>query len=343
MSFDFLDLNTTWFVLIAFLFTGYAILDGFDLGIGILHLFVKGDRERRLMLNAIGPVWDGNEVWLIAAGGALFAAFPSVYATVFSGFYTALVLLLASLILRAISIEFRSKREHPGWRQFWDTGFWLGSVLSSVLLGVALGNVAVGVPLDPRGEFAGNFWTLIRPYPILVGITTVALFAMHGATYALLKTEGELYETIRRWTFWALSYFAVCYVVLTISTVFAAPHMIERFKSHPWLFLIPAINAASIVTFWRKVRRGEARHAFAASCVCIAALLSVFAIGVYPNLVRSYPDPSQSLTILNASSSPNTLAIMLTIAIIGMPIVLAYTLLIHYLFRGKVKLEKSGY
>jgi cytochrome d ubiquinol oxidase subunit II len=183
------DLNSIWFILIGVLFTGYAILDGFDLGIGALHLFTKNDEERRIMLNSIGPVWDGNEVWLVTGGGALFAAFPNVYATAFSGFYLALMLLLAALIFRAVAIEFRSKRPERWWRQTWDIGFSAGSILSALLIGVALGNIAWGVPIGADGEFAGTFLGLLKPYPILIGVTTVALFMMHGAIYGVMKTE----------------------------------------------------------------------------------------------------------------------------------------------------------
>ena len=164
-----LDLNTIWFILIGVLFTGYAMLDGFDLGVGALHLFTKNDEERRVMLNAIGPVWDGNEVWLVTGGGALFAAFPNVYATVFSGFYLAFVLLLVALIFRAVAIEFRSKQPMRWWRQMWDIGFSAGSILSSLLIGVAMGNIAWGIPIDDRGEFAGTFWSLLHPYRAAAG------------------------------------------------------------------------------------------------------------------------------------------------------------------------------
>ena len=190
MNFGSLDLNAIWFILIGVLFMGYAMLDGFDLGVGALHLFTRSDEERRVMLNAIGPVWDGNEVWLVTGGGALFAAFPNVYATVFSGFYLAFVLLLVALIFRAVAIEFRSKQPMRWWRQMWDIGFSAGSILSSLLIGVAMGNIAWGIPIDDRGEFAGTFWSLLHPYPLLLGVTTVALFMMHGAIYALMKTEG---------------------------------------------------------------------------------------------------------------------------------------------------------
>src|SRR5512140_3278766 len=181
MNFGAIDLNTVWFLLIGVLFTGYAMLDGFDLGVGALHLFTNDDQERRLMLNAIGPVWDGNEVWLVTGGGALFAAFPNVYATVFSGFYLAFVFLLVALIFRAVAIEFRSKQPMRWWRQMWDVGFSLGSILSSLLIGIAMGNIAWGVPLDSRHEFLGGFTDLLHPYALLVGVTTLALFMMHGA------------------------------------------------------------------------------------------------------------------------------------------------------------------
>ena len=167
------DLNTIWFILVGILFTGYAMLDGFDLGIGALHLFTDKDEERRIMLNAIGPVWDGNEVWLVTGGGALFAAFPAVYATAFSGFYLAFYLLLAALIFRGVAIEFRSKRPELWWRQMWDVSFAAGSVLSSLLIGITLGNLAWGIPIDANGEFAGTFLGLLKPYPLLVGITTI--------------------------------------------------------------------------------------------------------------------------------------------------------------------------
>src|SRR6516225_10935782 len=165
-----LDLNTVWFVLVGVLFTGYAMLDGFDLGIGALHLFTKDDTERRILINAIGPVWDGNEVWLVTGGGALFAAFPGVYATVFSGFYLAFVLLLVALIFRAVAIEFRSKQPMLWWRRMWDVGFSVGSLLSSLLIGVAMGNIAWGVPLDNQGEFTGSFLSLLGPYPLMLGV-----------------------------------------------------------------------------------------------------------------------------------------------------------------------------
>src|SRR3989338_3916968 len=194
IDFTHLDLNLIWFVMIGILFSGYAMLDGFDLGVGALHLFAKTDHERRIMINAIGPVWDGNEVWLVTGGGALFAAFPDVYATLASGFYLAVMLLLCSLIFRAVAIEFRSKQPMKWWRQMWDVAFSLASILGSLLIGIALGNLVRGIPLDAQHEYAGTFLGLLNPYALLVGVTTLALCMMHGAIYLVLKTDGALHR-----------------------------------------------------------------------------------------------------------------------------------------------------
>jgi cytochrome bd ubiquinol oxidase subunit II len=325
------------------LFPGYAMLDGFDLGVGALHLFTKTDQERRTMLNAIGPVWDGNEVWLVTGGGALFAAFPNVYATVFSGFYLAFVLLLVALIFRAVAIEFRSKQPMRWWRQMWDIGFSAGSLLSSLLIGVAMGNIAWGVPIDSRGEFAGTFTSLLGPYPLLVGVTTVALFMMHGAIYALMKTEGELHDKIRGWINHCIIFFIICYAITTMATLIYVPHMAARIRAHPWLFSIAVVNMLAIANIPREIHLGRDWRAFVSSCAAMIALMGLFGLEMYPNLVLSNPDPANSLNIHNASSSTKTLGIMLTIALIGVPVVLAYTVSIYWIFRGKVKLDRMSY
>ncbi len=343
MNFGDLDLPTVWFVLVGVLFTGYAMLDGFDLGIGALHLFTKTDEERRLMLNSIGPVWDGNEVWLVTGGGALFAAFPEVYATVFSGFYLAFVLLLVALIFRAVAIEFRSKQPMRWWRQMWDVSFAAGSVLSSFLIGVAMGNIAWGVPLDERHEFAGSFLGLLHPYALLLGVTTVALFMMHGAIYALMKTEGPLHEKLRGWINHTIIFFIICYAVTTMATLLYVPHMAARVRAHPWLFSVALLNMLAIANIPREIHHGRPGWAFVSSCVAMAALMGLFGLEMYPHLVLSNPEPAHSLTIYNAASSPRTLAIMLTIALIGLPVVLAYTISIYWIFRGKVKLTPMSY
>jgi cytochrome d ubiquinol oxidase subunit II len=343
MNFDGLDLNTIWFLLVGVLFTGYAMLDGFDLGVGALHLFTRKDEERRVMLNAIGPVWDGNEVWLVTGGGALFAAFPNVYATVFSGFYLAFVLLLVALIFRAVAIEFRSKQPMRWWRQMWDIGFSAGSLLSSLLIGIAMGNIAFGVPIDERGEYAGTFWTLLRPYPILVGITTISLFMMHGSIYALMKTEGQLHVKLRRWVTNCIIFFVMCYASMTMATLLYVPHMAARVRANPWLFSIALTNMLAIANIPREVQRRRNWRAFLSSCVAMVALMTLFGLEMYPNLIFSSPEIANSLTVDNAASSHNTLGIMLVIALIGIPVVLAYTVSIYWIFRGKVKLDKMSY
>jgi cytochrome d ubiquinol oxidase subunit II len=343
MSYEGVDLNTVWFILIGVLFTGYAMLDGFDLGVGALHLFTRTDQERRVMLNAIGPVWDGNEVWLVTGGGALFAAFPNVYATVFSGFYLAFVLLLVALIFRAVAIEFRSKQPMGWWRQMWDIGFAGGSILSSLLIGVAMGNIAWGIPLDDHGEFAGTFWSLLGPYPLLLGVTTVALFMMHGAIYALMKTEGALHDKLRGWINNCIIFFIICYAITTMATLLYVPHMAARVRANPWLFSIALVNMLAIANIPREIHRGRDGSAFLSSCVAMIALMAVFGLEMYPNLVLSNPTAANSLNIHNAASSAKTLSIMLTIAIIGIPVVLSYTVSIYWIFRGKVKLDRMSY
>jgi cytochrome bd ubiquinol oxidase subunit II len=338
-----LDLNSIWFILIGVLFTGYAMLDGFDLGVGALHLFTRKDEERRLMLNAIGPVWDGNEVWLVTGGGALFAAFPNVYATVFSGFYMAFVLLLVALIFRGVAIEFRSKQPMRWWRQMWDIGFSAGSVLSSLLIGVAMGNIAWGIPIDDRGEFAGTFWTLVHPYSLLLGVTTLALFMMHGAIYSLLKTEGPLHDKLRGWINNCVIFFIICYAVTTMATLIYVPHMAARVRANPWLFSIALANMLAIANIPREIHRGRDWWAFLSSCGAMITLMGLFGLEMYPNLVLSSTDPAHSLNIYNAASSQKTLQIMLVIAAIGVPAVLAYTFSIYWIFRGKVKLEPMSY
>jgi cytochrome d ubiquinol oxidase subunit II len=338
-----LDLNAVWFVLVGVLFTGYALLDGFDLGVGALHLFTRTDEHRRIMLNAIGPVWDGNEVWLVTGGGALFAAFPNVYATVFSGFYLAFILLLFALIFRAVAIEFRSKQPMGWWRRMWDVGFAAGSVTSSFLIGVAMGNIAWGVPIDERGEFAGTFLGLLHPYALLLGVTTVALFMMHGSIYVVMKTEGDLQARARKWVNRTIIFFIICYAVTTMATLLYVPHMAARMRANPWLFTVAVVNMLAIANIPREIHHGRDFRAFLSSCVAMIALMGLFGLEMFPHMVLSNPDTANSLTIYNAASSQKTLGIMLTIALIGVPVVLAYTVSIYWIFRGKVKLDRMSY
>ncbi len=339
----FTDLRAVWFILVGALFTGYAILDGFDLGVGALHLFTKTDIERRTMINSIGPVWDGNEVWLVTGGGALFAAFPDVYATVFSGFYVAFMLFLATLIFRAVAIEFRSKEPWPWWRQFWDVSFSAASILASFLMGVALGNIIWGIPIDGEMEFTGSFLGMLHPYALMVGVTTVALFMMHGSIYAVMKTEGALHDKIRRWINPCIIFFIMCYATVTMATLLYVPHMTETVKNHPGFFITGAVSMFAIANIPREIHHGRDFMAFISSCAAMVALMALFGFGMFPDLVYSNPNPSNSLTIYNAASSLKTLKIMLVVACLGVPVVIAYTVSIYWIFRGKVKIDSMSY
>jgi cytochrome d oxidase, subunit II (cydB) len=338
-----LDLNLLWFALVGVLLTGYAILDGFDLGVGILYPFIKGDRERRLALNSIGPLWDGNEVWLVVFGGALFACFPDVYATIFSGFYMAFMLLLTAIIFRAVSIEFRSKVHSPRWRAFFDGTFFLSSFLATFLFGVAVGNMLMGIPVGADKEFQGSFWTLIRPYPLLVGVLTVAMFAMHGAIYLYLKTEHDLQQRVKGWMWTAFGTFMALYILVTMYTLVALPQVVQNFKTLPLAWAVPVLNVLAIANIPRAIYQEKPLYAFLSSCATFAAFVFLLGMALFPNLVPSSLDPAYSLTIYNAASSQKTLGTAAIIALIGMPLVLTYTIIIYWVFRGKVKLGEFSY
>ena len=338
-----MDLNLFWFVMLGILLVGYALLDGFDLGVGILHLFVRKDEDRRILMNSIGPLWDGNEVWLVTFGGAMFAAFPEVYATVFSGFYTAFMGLLFALIFRAVSLEFRGKRENRRWRQFWDGSFFLGSTLATFLLGVAVGNAMQGMPIGPDREFKGVTLDLLKPYPLLVGVLAVATFALHGSLYLYLKTEGELQKRIHRWNWRAFGTFLVLYLFTTIYTVARVPLATRNFDRHPWVWLVVALNILAVANIPRAVHAQRGLYAFISSCATIAALTFFFGVALFPELVHSSLNPAWSLDVYNGASSQKTLAIMRNIAFLGIPFVVAYTAAIFWVFRGKVKLGKFSY
>lgn len=341
---DYDTLTFIWFVMLGILLTGYAILDGFDLGVGILHPFVaKSDHERRLVMNSIGPLWDGNEVWLVTFGGALFAAFPNAYATVFSSFYTAFFLLLTCLIGRAVSLEFRSKVQSRAWRRVWDIGFFLSSITAAMLLGVAGGNVIAGMQIGPLFHYEGSLLGQLHWYPILVGLTTVALFALHGAIYLYLKTEGELQDRVRGRILPLFFVFATMYLVVTIATWFHAPHSVDNLQRYPWLWIVPALNVLAVLNIPRAMHLGRPGYAFFTSTMVIAALACLFSVAIFPNFMRSTIDPEFNVTLTNARSSASTLMIMLWIAAIGMPCVLSYTITIYWIFRGKVQLDPHSY
>lgn len=338
-----MSLEVIWFVLLAALLTGYAILDGFDLGVGILHPLARDERERRLFVNAIGPLWDGNEVWLVTFGGALFAMFPEAYATIFSGFYLAFMLLLAALITRAVSLEFRGKMASEGWRRAWDRAFFTSSLGATLLFGVAVGNGIIGIPLDAHGVFAGGFLDLLGPYQVLVGLLAVALFALHGALFLYLKAEGPVQERLATavWHVWGA--FLTLYLLVTIYTLLVVPEAATNFRHYPWAGLVLVLNVLAIAYIPRALFLRRYGRAFVASTLTIACLVFLFAMAVFPTILHARNDPALSWTIYNAASSPKTLTIGLIIAGIGMPFVLAYTGIVYWTFRGKVVLDDHSY
>ena len=338
-----LDLQAIWFLLIGVLLVGYAILDGFDLGVGMMHLFIaKTDRERRVLLNSVGPVWDGNEVWLLTGGGAIFAAFPKVYATVFSGFYLALMLLLLALVLRAVSLEFRSKVESPAWRSAWDFAFAIGSFLPALLFGVAIGNVMRGIPIGADGEFAGSFLGLLNPFALVVGLLSTAMFLMQGASWLTLRTEGALRSralTVAKGSWFA---FAVLWVAATVLSRLLAPHLWTNY-ARPLAWIVPAVFLVAAILYPFAVRDGKGPRMFTLSSLTIAALIAIMGQALFPFMVPSLGDLTNSLTIQNASSTPLTLKVMLVIALVGMPVVLAYTVFIYRSFVSPVVLDEHSY
>lgn len=331
-----MDLNLIWFVLLGVLLAGYAVLDGFDLGVGMLHLLARTDEERRVLIATIGPVWDGNEVWLVTFGGALLAAFPEAYATIFSGFYFVFMLVLLALIARGLSLDFRSKTESRTWRATCDVVFCVSSGLASLLFGVGVGNAMVGVPLDSRGVYTGGFFDLLNGYTVAVGLLSVTLMIMHGAIFLHLKTTGELHQRIHGWIWRAYGAFVIMFLLVTILTWLTVPRATAPFAHSPLAWLAAVVNFAAVGSIPLAMRRHRSGRAFVASCLSVCALVLLLGVALFPNLVTSAPQPEHSLTIYNAASSPKTLGIMLIIAGTGMPFVILYTSIIYWVFRHRV-------
>ena len=331
-----MDLNTILFLLVGVLVVGYAILDGFDLGVGMLSLLARSKEERNLHVASIGPVWDGNEVWLLATADVLFGAFPLVFTTVFSGFYLAFMLLLVALVARAVAIEFRLLQPSSLWIRFWDWAFGLGSLASALLLGLVVGNVVRGVPIGPGFAWKGSFLGLLNPYAILVGIVSCTLLFMHGAVYLWMKTEGEFSDRLSRIALYAYCVFLLLYGVVIAATVFVSPFLFRKAASLVFLGFTGLLGTAlvSIPIMIRTRRKGVA---FVASSATIALMIIAVASSVYPVLVPSSLNPELSLTIYNAASTPGTLVLVLAIALIGIPIMLGYTFTVYRVFRGPTR------
>lgn len=339
-----MTLENIWFILFVIIVAGYMILDGFDLGVGILHPFVaRTDEERRVNLNSIGPIWDGNEVWLILAGGVLFAAFPFVYASLFSGFYVAFMLVLLVLIMRTVAIEFRSKRPARSWRSLWDIVFFVSSLLIALLLGVAFGNIMEGVTLHENGDITMTLFELLRPFPILMGLTTAFMLATHGAIYLAMKTEGALHDRVRKIAPPLMIVFFALNTVIVFLTAVYREHILIAYLDRVWPVVFPALALVAVVVSYWMLRQGKDLYAFLASAAMIALLIFSAAAGLYPNLLISSLDPAYNLTVYNATAEANALRVMLIIALIGLPFVFLYTAGVYYFFRGKVRLDPTSY
>jgi len=339
-----LDYPTLWFLVVGGLFSGYAILDGFDFGAGAWHLFFKKEQNRRIALNAVGPVWDGNEVWLVIGGGALFAGFPVFYATLFSSLYIPFMLFLLFIIFRAISIEFRGKEEMLWWRKTWDIGYSVSSIMLAFLLGVVLGNVLQGIAVGENYIYTGGvFFEFLNPYAILTGLTTLFLFMAHGASYLLLKTEGRMFDKLTGLLKKGILLFIISYAITTLYTLLYIPHLSDAFTSNPVLFVVPLLTFLSVANLPRLASKKKYKMTFLFSSITISLLLIVVAIELYPTLLISTIDSKYNIDIYNAASSEKSLSIMLMFVAIGVPLILGYTFFVYRTFWGKVKLDETSY
>jgi cytochrome d ubiquinol oxidase subunit II len=334
-----MDLNTIWFILIAVLFIGYFFLEGFDYGVGILLPFIaKEDKDRRAVINTIGPHWDGNEVWLLTAGGAMFAAFSQWYATLFSGFYLALVLMLVGLLVRGVGFEFRSKDENPKWRSFWDWMIFLGSFLPALLWGVALANILEGVPIDAKKNYVGGFFNLLNPYALLAGLTSLVGFTLHGAIFLALKTTDDL--KARAHTLANRLWLPTIALILALVVFgYFATDVFKRLGVDPGVAPIIALGALLAMGWF--LRTGRHGWAFIMNGLGMAFTVVSAFLGLYPRVMVSSLNPDWSLTIYNASSSLYTLQVMTIVAVIFVPIVLVYQGWTYYVFRQRIKRDSK--
>ena len=327
-----MELSVVWFVLIAVLWIGYFVLEGFDFGVGMLvPILGKDDRERRVVINTIGPVWDGNEVWLLVAGGATFAAFPEWYATLFSGFYLPLLLILVALILRNVAFDYRGKRNELAWRQRWDWCIIIGSFVPALLWGVAFGNILRGVPLDADHEYVGGFFNLLNPFALLFGLVTLSVFLTHGAIFVALKTDGVIRERANALAGRIGLVAAGLAVILLVWTNLAHGGL--------WSILASVVAAVALVGGLLANRIGREGWAFVGTATAIAFFVAAAFLALFPNVMPSYPNPENSLTVVNASSTPYTLTIMTWAAVVLTPIVVAYQAWTYWVFRKRISVQ----
>ncbi len=345
---------TVWFWLVAALLTMYVVLDGFDLGAGAIYPMVaRSDVERRTVLRSIGPVWDANEVWLLAAGGSLVMAFPRLYASSFSGFYLPLMTVLWLLVLRAVALEFRSHVENVVWRPFWDAVFWGASTLLAVFLGAALGNVVRGVPLDSEGYFFSPLWTnfatrgerigILDWYTVTVGVTSLLALAHHGALWVALKTHDPVRGRSAKLASWVWPPLVVAVVLMTGLTFRVQPHVPQRLAQQPLGTVFPALAVVGLAVSWWMGRQGRELGAFLGSVVFLVGMLLSVSFGLYPLVLPAANDAAASLTVHNATSPAHGLRVALLWWIPGMMLVAAYTTFIYRRMRGKVSMDGAGY
>jgi cytochrome d ubiquinol oxidase subunit II len=346
-------METLWFVIVAGMLAMYVLLDGFDLGVGIVHLYVaRGERERRLVVQTIGPVWDGNEVWLLAAGGTLYFAFPVLYASSFSGFYLPLMIVLWLFMLRGIALEFRHHFDNGLWKPFWDVVFAGSSAMLAIFFGAALGNVVRGVPLDDQARFFLPLWTNLLPggragvldwYTVLVGLGAFLALAVHGAFWVALKTDGEVQARARklaRVAWWGVAAFTVA---VTIATFRLQPQVPARIAAAPWGLVFPAVAVGGLLVTWRAVHHRADREGFLASCAYLAGMLSSVAFGVYPYVLPSNVDPSRSLDIYNSAAGGYGLWVGFVWFVPGLVLASAYFVFAYRRFAGKTTVDEQGY
>jgi len=346
-------METIWYCFVAVMIAVYVILDGFDIGAGIVHLFVaRTEADRRAVLASIGPVWDGNEVWLLAGGGTLYFAFPALYASSFSGFYLPLMIVLWLLILRGISIEFRNHVQSLVWQPLWDAVFAGASALLAIFFGAALGNVVRGVPLDPSGEFFLPLWTdftagkntgILDWYTILIALAALLTLALHGSLWVALKTEGAVERRARRFAhgvWWVLLPWVV---LITFASFHIQPHLKESFAAHPWGYLFPLLAVAGLIGIRVSAGRRAGLRAFLCSCLFIVGMLTSAAFGTYPYVLPSNADPALGLTVHNSAAAPYGLQVGLIWFIPGMLLTCGYFVYTYRSFSGKVKLDGEGH
>lgn len=339
-----IDYPTLWFLVVGLLFSGYAILEGFDYGAGMWHLFFRKDLSRRIAINAIGPLWDANQVWFIIGAGALFAGFPVMYATMLSAMYIPFMLFLMLLILRSSAIKFRNAEEMKWWRKTWDIVYFLSNLLISFLLGVVLANILQGIELGENYSYRGGvLLSFLNPYAILVGLTTVSLFLTQGAIFLLLKTEGRLFDRLSFLLKRGMIFFIISFAATSLYTLFFLPGVVDKFKEYPISFIIPVLAFLAVANVPRLVSKKKYGMALIFSSLTMAFLLMLVAVQLYPVLLPSTIDAEFNITIYNAASSQKSLGIMLTIVLIGAPLLAGYFLFLYKTFHGKVKLDDTSY